>query len=148
MKMLEKMIVLFCAAVLAGFFFHLGQKEVGAAPLPNCPTVDCLDVYAWTTNTTPNAADIWSAQADMAGTIMSTQAIPVIYTPKVGANLPLVPSGNFYRWKWFLSTLTCAQINNANPVPQEVTLPPDAGGNLDGLRSQNSCTPGQAVGGD
>ena len=135
-KLLEKAIVLFCAAALSGFFFHLGQKEVTGAPFPFCPITSCRVVTAWYTG----PGNVWSVSTSSSDYTQYTDtAILSIYAPTELGKSPLVPNGTLQKWHWDTSTPTCDKILGSYPFPQEVT--PNLPATFYGGDNRNKCSP-------
>lgn len=138
----EFRVFLLVAAAVAGFCFRAGEQSVTAQQLPNCPSVDCRDVFAW------SVAGFNPASADDPVTgKASTHAMVGIYTPNQAASLPVSASGQYQRYEYPTVNSACAKINGAWPSPVEMTK---ATGNQTnaGTPTRNVCTPKKGGGGE
>ena len=126
MKTCQRLVVFCCVVTLCSFFFNLGRQDALADPIPNCPMLSCLDVYAWYVGQDNNNDIYWSAEQndnDNPPTAHTTNGIINIYGPSTNVQSPVVQSGNYYKYVWKTGTYSCDKLQGQQlfPSPQSIT---------------------------
>jgi hypothetical protein len=124
-------------ASLTGFCLYLGEHQVWAGPIPNCPQCSCKTVYAWWL--AGNGTTSYSAQqVGLAPPNNTTYALRLIYVGASTESGPTSFSGNFDKWTWTTNTAGCDKIGGQWPSPQEVT--PGGTGTANPTANRIVCT--------